>query len=126
MAARGTPHFLSATRLLTSEHAQSIMPLRNLVKSLRRLIVSSDSTQVVHDTLEPLLLSVRATNEKYYKQLPQVLQNKLELDNDEKRMIWYSFNREVIQDDKNSEGDDAGEREEVRKRAWLQRVERRE
>lgn len=102
------------------------MPLRNLVKSLRRLIVSSDSTQVVHDTLEPLLLSVRATNEKYYKQLPQVLQNKLELDNDEKRMIWYSFNREVIQDDKNSEGDDAGEREEVRKRAWLQRVERRE
>ena len=109
-------------------HAQSITPLSCFVSALRRLPVSSEGSEALHAALKPLLLSVEATEEKYRQELPLILQNGGGAGEIEESMMWYSWSREKRQPDENGDGnDDSGNAdEEVWKKAWMKRMERRE
>ena len=109
-------------------HAQSITPLCSFVSALRRLPVSSEGSEALHTALKPLLLSVEATEEKYRQELPLILQNGGGAGEIEESMMWFSWSREKRQPDENSDGnDDSGNAdEEVWKKAWMKRMERRE
>jgi hypothetical protein len=110
-------------------HAQSIMPLIFLVKSLRRrLVVSPEGAQALHAALKPLLLSVRAAGEKYRQELPLILQDGGGAGEIEESMMWYSWSREKYQPHGNGDGNEESRKvdEEVWKKAWMEKLERRE
>ena len=109
-------------------HTQSIMPLRQLVKSLRRFMPSSSLPQALYATLSPLLLSVRAIQDKYHNQLPQILQDGGGAGEIEEAMMWYSWSHEKFHSDGNGEFSDGGGKcnEDVGKKAWMEKLERRE
>ncbi|KAF8578202.1 hypothetical protein K439DRAFT_1362758 [Ramaria rubella] len=100
---------------------ESIMPLQHLIKSLRRLSSTSGS-KALHAMLNPLLLSVRATQEKYHQELPQILHDGGGAGEIEEMVMWYAWNKEKY-DEERGEG---GDTEEAWKKAWLEKLERRE
>ena len=84
--------------------------------------------EALHAALKPLLLSVRAIQDKYHNQLPRILQDGGGAGEIEETMMWYSWNREKFQLDGNGETSDAGggDGEDAGKKAWMEKLERRE
>ncbi|OBZ73106.1 hypothetical protein A0H81_06741 [Grifola frondosa] len=103
---------------------QSIMPLQYFITSLRRIRFSTpppsqppNCAHPIHALLQSLLLTPRAAAQKYYARIPQVIADERETEDTEENMMWYALNHE--------KADEADDDERWRK-AWLERMERRE
>lgn len=99
---------------------QSFNPLSHFISSLRRIKAPASSAQLephpLHALLEPLILPVRASSDKYKTELVQILDDGGGAGEQEELMMWYAWEYEKV------EGDD----EDKWKKEWLERLERRE
>ncbi|KAG7097379.1 hypothetical protein E1B28_004729 [Marasmius oreades] len=116
---------------------ESIMPLKMLIESLKRVNVASGSSQPeeprphpLHDLLDPLLHTPRSAAQKYHMELPKILRNGEGAGEIEETMMWYVLSYEKG----NQEDDVVGGTSNVIevweddkwRSDWLQRMERRE
>jgi hypothetical protein len=80
------------------------------------------------DALESLLLTPRQCSEKYHIRFPNILVSGAEDEDEDLNMMWYAFRNEKPIHDEGEYPD--GEEEEVVedrwRKAWLERIERRE
>lgn len=101
------------------------MPLHHFVQSLSRTVSSPSRAHTLHAALRPLLLSVRATQDKYHHELPQILHDGGGAGELEETMMWYAWSREKFEPGGNGDGV-GNDSEETFKKSWMQRLERRE
>ncbi|KAL5513831.1 hypothetical protein ACEPAH_4232 [Sanghuangporus vaninii] len=104
---------------------ESFSPLSYLIYSLRRFsFQNSDENSIphpLHSLLEPILLSTRAASDKFRTELVQILTDGGGAGEQEEMMMWYAWEYEKTE---NSEGGTINE--EKWRKAWLERLERRE
>ena len=114
---------------------QSIMPLDLLVPSMQRVSVASSSQpdppspHPLHELLDQVLLSVRASANKYHVELPQILADGGGQGEAEEMMMWYALNHEKADGDENKArggGEEGPWLDEAWRKRWLDRLERRE
>ncbi|KAG1742001.1 hypothetical protein EDB19DRAFT_1907773 [Suillus lakei] len=113
---------------------QSIMPLSLFVSSLLRIQATPDVTEdqphPLHAFIEPLLLSLRATANKYHNELPQILADGGGAGEAEENMMWYALGYEKT--DASAERSEHLNREDTVmledkwRSGWLERMEQRE
>ncbi|KDQ60238.1 hypothetical protein JAAARDRAFT_191643 [Jaapia argillacea MUCL 33604] len=106
---------------------ESIMTLNLLVPSLLRVqpppnpsTSSAAQPHPLYQHLAPLLLTPRSVTNKYYTEVPQILDDGGGAGDVEESMMWFAVNNERFDDDEEEGGEGEG-----RKR-WLERMERRE
>ncbi|KAL5510943.1 hypothetical protein ACEPAG_4700 [Sanghuangporus baumii] len=104
---------------------ESFSPLSYLIYSLRRFFFQNiDENSIphpLHSLLEPILLSTRAASDKYRTELVQILADGGGAGEQEEMMMWYAWEYEK------AENDEGGTiNEEKWRKAWLERLERRE
>lgn len=111
------------------------MPLNLFIPSLLRVKVASSSQpsaaspHPLHDLLEPLLLTARATSNKYHVELPQILVDGGGAGEVEETMMWFALNYEKADDDdptRSAQQADGPWVDEKWRSKWLDRMERRE
>ncbi|KAL5493059.1 hypothetical protein ACEPAI_4507 [Sanghuangporus weigelae] len=104
---------------------ESSSPLSYLIYSLRRFFFQhSDENSIphpLHSLLEPILLSTRAASDKYRTELVQILADGGGAGEQEEMMMWYAWEYEKAEN-----GEDGTINEEKWRKAWLERLERRE
>ncbi|KAL5536204.1 hypothetical protein ACEPAF_25 [Sanghuangporus sanghuang] len=104
---------------------EAFTPLSYLIYSLRRFFFqNSDENSIphpLHSLLEPILLSTRAASDKYRTELVQILADGGGAGEQEEMMMWYTWEYE-----KTENGEDGTIDEEKWRKAWLERLERRE
>ncbi|THH05192.1 hypothetical protein EW145_g4980 [Phellinidium pouzarii] len=100
---------------------ESFNSLTHLVVSLRRIAATTDDTKLLphplHSLLKPLILSSRASSDKYRTELVQILANGGGACEQEEMMMWYAWEYEKA---------DGETDEETWRKEWLERLERRE
>ena len=100
-------------------------PLTYFSNSLRRVshdATSESGTHPLHAYIEPLLLSARASSEKYRTELNQILIDGGGAGEQEEMMMWYAREYEkATPNEKEKESD-----EEKWRKVWFERLERRE
>ena len=114
------------------------MPLNAFVPSLLRINIASSSQcsdvtpHVLHTHLDPLLLTSRASANKYHFELPQILQDGGGAGEIEETMMWFALSYERIEDDDHDSmrldgtGKQVSWLNERWRKQWLDRLERRE
>ncbi|KAG1759292.1 hypothetical protein EDD22DRAFT_906895 [Suillus occidentalis] len=109
----------------------SIMPLSVFIPSLLRIRGTPDLTEdqphPLHAFIEPLLLSLRATADKYHNELPQILADGGGAGEAEESMMWYALGYEKV--DASAEHlnrEDSAMLEDKWRSGWLERMEQRE
>ncbi|KAI0631392.1 DNA replication regulator SLD3-domain-containing protein [Trametes polyzona] len=111
---------------------QSIMPLQLLLPALLRVAHSSPSTSQtpsahpLHSLLQPILLTSRASSQKYHNRISQLLAEEAEPADAEEEYMWFAYQKDKTGDAEPREGEDEDEAHERLKHAWLERMERRE
>ncbi|KAF8186022.1 hypothetical protein BJ912DRAFT_972640 [Pholiota molesta] len=114
----------------------SLMPLRLLIPSLRRVNIpsTSDSDASIHPMhalLDPLLLTTRSATNKYHVELPRILINGGGAGEMEETMMWYAVTHEkpdetVLDSQMIPEHVEGPWVDEKWREAYLERMERRE
>ncbi|KAK2459255.1 hypothetical protein APHAL10511_008732 [Amanita phalloides] len=115
---------------------ESIMPLLLFVPAIASASVALPSalptdTHPLHAVLEPLIMAPRAASDKYYLDLPQILADGGGAGEIEENMMWFalSFEKSELNGaESGGEGESESEpwRDENWRKAWLDRMERRE
>ncbi|KAI0354521.1 hypothetical protein OH77DRAFT_1481911 [Trametes cingulata] len=135
-SATETPEeYVSRTYLQFLWLPQSIMPLQFLIPALLRVAKapSSPSTSQsptvhpLHALLKPILLTSRASSQKYHTRISQFLAEETDPADTEEEYICYAYQKDKLADaDEARDGEDEDEAQERLKHAWLERMERRE
>ncbi|EIW52549.1 uncharacterized protein TRAVEDRAFT_174632, partial [Trametes versicolor FP-101664 SS1] len=112
---------------------QSIMPLPFLLPAMLRVAHASASTSdtpmthPLHSLLQPILLTSRASSQKYHTRISQVLTEENDAADAEEEYMWSAYHKDKTSDADIPEGQDEDEAHDERlKHAWLERMERRE
>lgn len=88
-----------------------------MIHSLRQLTLNG-----IIDHVSPLLKTARSTQDKYHKELPQILKDEGGAGEIEENVMWFAWSHEKVVE--GVEGEEAKEAE--WKRKWLDRLEKRE
>ncbi|KAH9847756.1 DNA replication regulator SLD3-domain-containing protein [Lenzites betulinus] len=108
------------------------MPLQFLLPSLLRVANTSPSTSeapathVLHSLLQPILLTSRASSQKYSSRVPQLITEESDPVHTEDEYVWEAYSKDKTSEADVPEGQDEDEAHDRQKHAWLQRMERRE
>ncbi|KIK70528.1 hypothetical protein GYMLUDRAFT_234983 [Collybiopsis luxurians FD-317 M1] len=108
---------------------ESIMPLNSLVPSMQRVQVASASPESLlsphplHALLDPILLTARASANKYQVELPKILDNEGGDGEIEEAMMWYALSFEKASE---NDKDLPIWMNEKWRTKWIRRMERRE
>ncbi|KAI0824394.1 DNA replication regulator SLD3-domain-containing protein [Trametes gibbosa] len=111
---------------------QSIMPLQLLLPALLRVADASPSTSEpsvihpLHSLLQPILLTSRASSQKYSSRIPQLIAEESDCAQTEDEYVWDAYNKDKANEVHVPEGQDENEAHEQLKHAWFERMERRE
>ncbi|KAI0367080.1 hypothetical protein BV20DRAFT_1001082 [Pilatotrama ljubarskyi] len=134
-SATETPEeYVSRTYLQFLWLPQSIMPLQFLIPALLRVAnaPSSPSTSQnptshpLHSLLKPILLTSRASSQKYHTRISQLLAEENDPADTEEEYVCYAYQKDKVAGPDVKEGEDEYEAQERLKNAWLERMERRE
>ncbi|KAI8977748.1 hypothetical protein BD414DRAFT_466612 [Trametes punicea] len=134
-AAEAPEEYVSRTYLQFLWLPQSIMPLHRLVPALLRVrhasSVSPSTSQApmvhpLHGLLQPILLTSRASSQKYHSRIPQLLAEENDPTDAEEEYMWYAYQKDKSADADVLEGQDEYEVHERLRNAWLEKMERRE
>ncbi|KAH9895650.1 DNA replication regulator SLD3-domain-containing protein [Cubamyces lactineus] len=135
-SATETPEeYVSRTYLQFLWLPQSIMQLQFLIPALLRVEHASPSlpstsqappSHPLHTLLQPILLTSRASSQKYHGRISQLLAEEHEPDDQEEEYMWYAYQKDKTVDVEVQEGQDEYDLYERLKKAWLERMERRE
>ncbi|KAI0668159.1 DNA replication regulator SLD3-domain-containing protein [Trametes maxima] len=111
------------------------MPLQFLPPVLLRVEIGSSSSpstsqtpppHPLHLLLKPVLLTSRASSQKYHSRIPQLLADEDDAADAEEEYMWYAYHKDKVADADAQDGQDEHETHERLKAAWLERMERRE
>ncbi|KAJ3005393.1 hypothetical protein NUW54_g4357 [Trametes sanguinea] len=111
------------------------MPLQFLIPSLLRIAYASPASpstshtlvpHPLHSLLQAILLTSRASAQKYHSRIPQLLAEENEPADAEEEYMWYAYHKDKSADVERQEGQDEYEMHERLKTAWLEKMERRE
>ncbi|KAI0643415.1 DNA replication regulator SLD3-domain-containing protein [Trametes meyenii] len=84
----------------------------------------------LHSLLKPVLLTSRASSQKYHSRIAQLLVEEDDPADAEEEYVWYAYHKDKIADtDADAGGQDGQDEHETHERlkvAWLERMERRE
>ncbi|KAI0324047.1 hypothetical protein GY45DRAFT_1263602 [Cubamyces sp. BRFM 1775] len=135
-SATETPEeYVSRTYLQFLWLPQSIMQLQFLIPALLRVEHVSPSlpstsqappSHPLHTLLQPILLTSRASSQKYHGRISQLLAEEHEPDDQEDEYMWYAYGKDKTTEVELQEGQDEYEVHDRLKKAWLERMERRE
>lgn len=98
-------------------YTQSLLQQTFLIHSLRRL-----TTDEIIEHVAPLLKTARTTQDKYHKELPQILKDGGGAGEIEESVMWYAWSNEKVAGEVESDE----EKEAEWRRKWLDRLEKRE
>lgn len=109
------------------------MHMNLLIPSMQRVNVASSSQadppspHPLHELLDQILLSVRASSNKYHVELPQILADGVGEGEAEEMMMWYALNHERDEDKpRGDSGEDGPWLDDAWRKKWLDRLEKRE
>ncbi|OSC99627.1 hypothetical protein PYCCODRAFT_1394935 [Trametes coccinea BRFM310] len=135
-SATETPEeYVSRTYLQFLWLPQSIMPLRFLVPALLRVayalpaspsISHTSMPHPLHMLLQTILLTSRASAQKYHSRISQLLAEETEPTDAEEEYMWYAYHKDKSADVEMPEGQDEYETHERLKADWLEKMEHRE
>lgn len=83
-------------------------------------------THPLHSLLQPILLTSRASSQKYHTRISQVLSEENDAADAEEEYMWSAYHKDKTSDVDIPEEQDEDEAHERLKHAWLERMERRE
>ena len=115
------------------------MPLQFLIPAMLRVTTSTSpsspnpsqqeherqppTAHPLHALLSPVLLTSRATSQKYHTRIPQLFDEEKEPEGPEEEYIAYAYEKDKVPEEESSEDFEAQDRIKV---AWLEKYERRE